>query len=253
MNLRIAIVDDEPKARKNLVDLLIANCPNIVITAEASSVEEACQVLSSQPLDLVLLDIELQDGTGFDLLDQIAGLKLNVIFTTAYNEFAIRAFRYNALDYLLKPIHPDELIASIQKAREKNALVGLSRKIAMLQESKSDHFFDNITLPTSDGPVFTRTKEIVRLESYGNYTFLYMINGERHLASRNLKEFEEILPRSHFFRPHQSHMVNTTFVKKLMKEDGGYAVMHDGNKVPVARRRKEAFFEVLNGEPKKGL
>lgn len=245
MDFQIMIVDDEPAARGALRNLLHANCPDVFITGEAGSVGEALQLLEKKSPDLLLLDVEMEDGTGFDLLDRISKLRFNVVFTTAHNDFAIRAFRYNAIDYLLKPVDPDELATAVQKARQTRTYEVLERQIANLLTTTSEKLFDRITLYTGDGPVFAKTNDITRIESYGNYTFVYLAAGERCLVSRNLKEFEEMLPAPQFFRLHQSHLVNIAFVKKFLKEEGGYALMHDGSKIPVSRRRKDAFLEAL--------
>jgi len=239
------IVDDEPAARDALRNLVLANCPGVVVAAEAGGVAEAVRLLTEKKPDLLLLDVEMEDGTGFDLLDQVSKLRFNVVFTTAHDDFAIRAFRYNAIDYLLKPIDPDELVAAVQKARQNSNYTHLQRQIANLVSTASSKLFDRITLNTADGPVFAQTNDITRIESYGNYTFVFLADGERCLVSRNLKEFEEMLPAPLFFRPHQSYLVNTAFVTKFLKEDGGYALMHDGAKIPVSRRRKDAFLEAL--------
>ncbi|NUO01656.1 MAG: response regulator transcription factor [Saprospiraceae bacterium] len=245
MDFRITIVDDEPAARDALRNLLRANCPDTVVSGEAGSVAEAERLLREHKTDLLLLDVEMEDGTGFDLLDQLGELRYNVIFTTAHDDFAIRAFRYNAIDYLLKPIDPDELITAVQKARQNNNYTLQQRQIANLVSTASNKLFDRIILNTTDGPVFAKTNDITRIESYGNYTFVFLAGGERCLVSRNLKEFEEMLPAPLFFRLHQSHLINMAFVKKFLKEDGGHAVMSDGAKIPVARRKKDAFLEAL--------
>jgi len=245
MDFRIMIVDDEPAARDALRNLLQTNCPGVVVAGEAGGVGEALSLLQEINPDLLLLDVEMEDGTGFDLLDRISKLRFNVVFTTAHNDFAIRAFRYNAIDYLLKPVDPDELAAAVHKARQTRSYEVLEQQISNLLTTASEKLFDRITLYTDTGPVFAKTNDITRIESYGNYTFVFLAAGERCLVSRNLKEFEEMLPAPLFFRPHQSHLVNIAFVKKFLKEDGGFALMHDGEKVPVSRRRKDAFLEAL--------
>ena len=188
----------------------------------------------------VALDVEF-----FDLLDRISKLQFNVVFTTAHDDFAIRAFRYNAIDYLLKPVDPDELVAAVHKAQQTLNYEVLEQQIASLLKTTAEKVFDRILLHTGNGPVFAQTNDITRIESYGNYTFVFLPGGERYLVSRNLKEFEEMLPMPLFFRLHQSHLINMAFVEKFLKEDGGYAVMNDGAKIPVSRRRKDAFLEAL--------
>ena len=245
-DFRIIIVDDELAARKVISNLLRSNHPEVLIDGVAEGVNEAEQLIREKNPDLLFLDVEMEDGTGFDLLDRFPTLDFNVIFTTAYDEFAIRAFRYNAVDYLLKPIDPDELAVAIEKVKHQRNQEVFQSQIAQLVESATNKIFDRITLQTSKGYVFTKTSDITRIESYGNYTFVFLADGERCLVLRNLKDFEEILPHPDFFRLHQSHIVNTAFVKKILKEDGGCAIMKDGTRIPIARRKKEAFLEILN-------
>ncbi|MDQ3017891.1 MAG: LytTR family DNA-binding domain-containing protein, partial [Bacteroidota bacterium] len=196
-------------------------------------------------LDLLFLDVEMSDGTGFELLDKIKDQHFPVIFTTAHDEFAIRAFRYNAIDYLLKPIDPDEFIEAVQKAKDHQHQSTLRKQFAQLVQTSQDKTFDRITLATSEGLIFTNTKDITRIETYGNYCFVFLATGDRLLVSKNLKEFEEMLPEPEFFRIHQSHIVNTLFVKKIIKDDGEQVIMSDGMKIPVSRRRKEEFMHAI--------
>jgi two-component system LytT family response regulator len=206
------------------------------------------QILRSHEVDLVLLDVQMEDGTGFDLLDRFKTWHFNVIFTTAHDEFAVRAFRYHAIDYLLKPIAPEDLVEAVNNAKARSDNELRQKQFQHLLETTTNRSFDRLTLNTSTGPIFINTQEISHIETYGNYVFVFLVNNERHLVSRNLKEFEEMLPEPAFFRIHQSHMVNTAMVKKFEKDDGGYAVMKNGVKLPVARRRKEEFLKVLTGD-----
>ena len=239
------ITDDESSARAVIKDYLSQYYPDIVIAGEASGVKQAIEFLQSQTIDLLFLDIDLQDGTGFELLDQLPALNFNVIFTTAHNEFAIRAFRYNAVDYLLKPIDPDEFVAAVERAKQHTDQKILRQQYDQLLATAKEKTFDRITLATSTGKFFAETKDIMRIETYGNYSFVFLAANERLLVSKNLKEFEEILPEPDFLRIHQSHIINAGFVKKYMKEDGGYVVMADGTKIPISRRRKDDFISVI--------
>jgi two-component system, LytTR family, response regulator len=245
MELRIAIVDDEPACRAYLYNAMQRHCSGFVFTGEAGSVAQGRDMLQQENPDLLLLDVQMEDGTGFDLLDQLPQINFNVVFTTAYDAFAIRAFRYNAIDYLLKPVDPDELCAAVRKAQQNSDLPMLRRQIGNLLNTASQKDFERLTLPTAEGLVFTQTADIVHLESYGNYTFVFLASGERILASRNLKEFEEMLPAPRFFRVHQSHIIHTAFVKQYTKEDGAAILLQSGAKIPVARRKKEALAEAL--------
>ncbi len=215
------------------------------MSAKFSSLAEAIIVLPTLSPDLILLDVDLGDGTGFDLLDHFPNPKFHVIFTTAHDEFALRAFRYSALDYLLKPIDPEELIMAVQKAAQPRESLDYHRQLNQLRHNASTRLFDRITLNTGDGLLFIGTEEITRLEAQGNYSFVFLENGERHLTAQSLAGFEEMLPAPPFFRAHQSHMVNTKFVRKLAKDEGDSLLMTDKSIIPLARRRKEAFINVM--------
>lgn len=245
MDFKIILVDDEQNARAIVRNMLSSLCPNVVVVGEAGGVGEALDLLRDIQPNLLLLDVEMEDGTGFDLLDRIPTPTFGIVFTTAHDDFAVRAFRYNAMDYLLKPVDPDELVAAVRKAQQYSSLPNTQEQIIGLIRATSDKTLDRIVLRTSQGLVFTRLPELVRIESFGNYSFVYLSSGERHLDARNLKEYEEMLPQPTFFRTHQSHIVNTTFVYKLMKGDGGALVMKDGTEIPVSRRRRDALERIL--------
>ncbi|HZV70093.1 MAG TPA: LytTR family DNA-binding domain-containing protein [Saprospiraceae bacterium] len=242
---RTFIVDDETGARSIIKGFLKQSFPEIIISGEVSGVEEALHMIPKLKIDLVFLDVEMGDGTGFMLLDKLPDLDFNVIFTTAHDEFAIRAFRYNAIDFLLKPIDPDEFVIAVHKAKEHQNFSTLHKQFAQLLTTAQNNTFDRITLNTGEGHVFAKTNDIIRIETYGNYSFVFLAKSERLLVSRNLKEFEEMLPEPDFFRVHQSHIINTTFVKKILKEDGGYVIMNDDTKIPISRRRKEDFMKII--------
>lgn len=241
---RIAIIDDEQDARQALRTLLKTYCPEVEVCGEADSVESAEQLLKQIQPHGILLDISLEDGTGFDLLEKFPNAPFQVVFTTAHDEFALKAFRYHALDYLLKPINPLELIQTMTRIKVE-VPQNFPERISHLLESERNKRIDRITLTSQEGMVFLRIEDIVRLESDGSYTTFYLLNKEEHLISRPMKDFEDLLADHDFFRLHQSHIVHLPFVKKILREDGGYALMEDGYKVPIARRRKDDFLDLL--------
>ena len=246
-SIRILLVDDEAPCREALRIFLHTGCPEAHIVGEASSLAEACLMLPALSPNLILLDVDLGDGTGFDLLDRFPQANFKVVFTTAHDEFALRAFRYSALDYLLKPVDPEELVAAVRKATILGVSLEYQRQLDQLRHNTTTRRFDRITLNTGDGLLFIGTAEITRLESKGNYSFVFLENGERHLAVQSLAGFEEMLPTPPFFRAHQSHLINTAFVRKLAKEEGDSLMMIDKSIIPLARRRKEAFMGFMKG------
>lgn len=241
---RIAIIDDEPDARQALSTLLTTFCPEVVICGEADSVASAFVLLRQTQPHAILLDISLGDGTGFDLLDKFPQLPFQIIFTTAHDDFALKAFRYHALDYLLKPINPVELTAAIDRVRE-TPPADYAARIGHLLESHRTQQLNKITLTTQQEIVFVDIDQIIHLESDGSYTTFHLLTKERHVISHPLKTFEDMLPVADFFKLHQSHLINLSHVKSVLREDGGYALMENGYKIPIARRRKEEFLKVI--------
>lgn len=243
---RICIIDDEALCRDALRMFVEGDCPEAVIVGEAGSLIEAQTLIKSAAPDIILLDVDLGDGTGFDLLNLFPQPNFRVIFTTAHDEFALRAFRYSAVDYLLKPVDPEDLVSAIHRATQPADTHSRQRQLEQLAYHTQTRSFDRITLSTGNGLLFLQTAEIMHLESQGNYSFVFLENGERHLAAQSLATFEEMLPSPPFFRAHQSHMVNTKFVRKLAKDDGDCLLMTDKSVIPLARRRKEAFFQIMD-------
>jgi two-component system LytT family response regulator len=245
MLLKIAVVDDEPTARAMLHRLLQQYCPQAVVVGEANSVAEGVALLKQTAPDLLLLDVEMEDGTGFDLLERVHPLPCSLVFVTAHDEFAVRAFRCNAIDYLLKPINPDELIAAVQKAQQGIEQSQLYQRIEALLQTAAIGRIERLTLHTSKGLIFTNINDIACVESCGNYAFVHLTSGERHLDARNLKEYEEILPYPAFVRTHQSFLVQIALVQQWLKGEEEELVLKTGMRVPVARRRRETLQRLL--------
>jgi len=244
---RIAIIDDEAHARQSIRTMLSTLCPDVEVVGEATGVASGVQLIRQSNPQAVLLDISMEDGTGFDLLDHFPRLDFKVIFTTAFDHFALKAFRYHAADYLLKPIVPKELMAAIDRLQNEAPESHAEKIRHLLVENRHQHF-TKIVLSTQEGLVFLPLDQILRLESEGSYTTFHMLNKERHVVARPMKEFEEMLPDDSFFRIHQSHIVQRGFVRKVLKEDGGFVAMEGGGKLPLANRRKQEFLDwVIKG------
>lgn len=239
--LKVILVDDEEDARSTLRSFIGMYSRDLQIIDEAKGVEDAYLKIRTSNPDLVFLDIQMEDGTGFDLLEKFKQVDFSVIFTTAFDDFAIKAFKYSAIDYLLKPIDPDEFIDAVNKARER-AFNGSSRIEQLLKMHKGETP-DRITISSSEGITIIKLDDIIRLESDSNYTHFFLRSKEKITVPKSLKEYEEILPHEMFFRVHQSHIISLKYVKKYMKEDGGYVLMEDGSQAYVARRRKDEFLQ----------
>lgn len=240
--MKTLIIDDEIKSRNTLNNFLVKYCPDIKVIGQADGVKTALEQINELKPELIFLDIEMGDGTGFDLLERLEDKSLKVIFVTAYNEYAIQAFRFSAVDYLLKPINPEELIAAVRKLHNETG-----EKEEQYHTLLSNHKkIRKIALPTQEGIEFVSIEKIIRCEADNNYTRFHILGGKTMLVSKTLKEFQELLESQGFFRVHQSHLIHLNYVQKYMKGSGGVAVMEDGSHVDVARRKKEAFLEILS-------
>ncbi|MBK8562468.1 MAG: response regulator transcription factor [Saprospiraceae bacterium] len=239
---RIAIIDDEAHARQMLRTMLERISPSIEIVGEADGVSTGLQLIRDTRPDAVLLDITMEDGTGFELLDFFPELDFKVIFTTAHDEFALRAFEYAAVDYLLKPIQNKALMRAMERIGETPHPL-FSDKIKLLLEHAKQHTPNNLTLHTQEGLIIIKLHQILYLEAENSYTTFYLSDGEKQVVSKPIGDFEAHLPVELFFRIHQSYLVNLEAVRKILKEEGATVVMCNGTKLPLARRRKEAFIE----------
>jgi two-component system, LytTR family, response regulator len=243
--IKVVMIDDELQSRKTLRILLQDYCPDVEILGEADGVLSGYKLLQKMTPDAIFLDIHMSDGTGFDLLNKFPNPSFQVIFITAHDDFAIKAFRYNAIDYLLKPINIDDMLAAIKKITPSKIEPGFEERLANLREINKTGRFDKIVLSSNEGLHFLELSNIVRLESEANYTTFHLLDGKRIIVSKTLKTFEELLEGEDFFRPHQSHIINLKCVAKIMREDGGYLLMKDDFKVPISRGKKEQFMNLV--------
>ena len=250
--LKALIVDDEIKNRETLDKMLSQFCPEVELVDKVNSVAAALESISFHQPDLVFLDIEMPGGNGFQLLEQLEQPGFEVVFTTAHADYAIKAIKFAALDYLLKPINIKELKAAVEKAVEKRA-GGESqqnvteKKYEVLKNNigTDDFKFTKIALPTLDGIDFIEVDEILRCEASRSYSNFYLRDGSKIVVSKALKEFEDLLTECNFFRVHKSNMINLQYITKYVKGKGGYVVMEDGSNVDVSVRRKEDLLKKL--------
>jgi two-component system, LytTR family, response regulator len=240
--IHAVIIDDEQKCVETLSILIKMHCPEITIDASCNNGEEGIKTINQFKPDVVFLDIEMPKMNGFDMLEKFEKIFFHVVFTTAYNQFAIKAFRYSALNYLLKPIDPDDLKATVSRIKELKNSSFKEQFDILMENMKSKNKPHRLALSTGDGLVFVNTKDIMYCQSDSNYTTVLLATGEKYLLAKTIKEFEETLSGDNFFRIHNSYLVNLNEIKKFVRGDGGYVVMNDGTQITIARARREDFF-----------
>lgn len=248
MNLRAVIVEDEKHSRETLNNLLSEFCSNIEVVGLADSVSEAIEVINNQKPDVIFLDIELQSGTGFDVLNKIAHLNFKVIFTTAFEQYAIKAVKFSSLDYLLKPIDVEELQHAVEKARKAKDREVYRKKLETLFSNlkQQQPNLEKICLSTTDGFEFIDVSDIIYCKAEGSYTNFILKDSSSILVSKHLKEYENLLKDLNFMRVHNSFLINLKEVKKYIKSDGGYILMNNNDTVSVSRNKKDDFFASMN-------
>lgn len=244
--LRTIIVDDEAHQRLTIEKMVMRYCPAVELIARADGVRSGVEAIKQHKPDLVLLDIKMDDGTGFDLLEQLQPIDFKVIFITAFDQYAVRAFKFSALDYLLKPIDPDELVQAVEKAVH----IIQSDFVTQLENLREHLSLDNkstkkIIIKTFDNIHLVPVTDIIYCESDGNYTFVNLAGKNRIMVSSSLKEYEEMLTGSGFFRVHKSFLINLGSIRRFEKAEGGYVVLEGDVKVPVASRKREQLLEIF--------
>ncbi len=242
--LRIIIIDDEAKARRILEGILKEYCTNIEIVATAGDVPSAVKEIQAHQPDLIFLDIEMPKYTGFQLFDFIKDVNFDIIFTTAYSEYALQAFQVSAIDYLLKPIQIDLLVKAVEKVQKQHNPIQMKEKVEALKSNVEQEFVQRIALPVSEGLIFVEIKNIVYLHADGSYTNIILNDGKKILISKNIKSFEDILKNPVFFRTHRSYLINLNHVRQYIRQDGGYIVMDNGDSVDISKERKDDFIKL---------
>ena len=242
------IVDDEKGCRDSLESLL-QDFPEINIIAIVDSIALAEEAIKNLHPQLVFLDIEMPGGTGFELLEKISPINFDIIFTTAYDQYAIKAIKYSALDYLLKPVDPTELSEAINRFTSKKHdqdLINTKFK-TLLNNIGGEASHQKIAIPDGEGLNFIKISDIIRFQSDGSYTYMYALGNQKPtLISKPIGDYQEMLTNESFIRIHRSHLINLQHVSKYVKGEGGYAVMSDDSKVDVSRRKKAEFIEALS-------
>jgi two-component system, LytTR family, response regulator len=244
--LRALIIDDEAHIRDTLVNMLEMNCPEVCVVGQAPGVTSGIAAIAEHHPDLVFLDIQMKDGTGFDLLKEMPAIDYKVIFVTAFDHYAIQAFRFSAVDYLLKPVDPERLKEAVTRAGE---LVQeqFNRQMKVLEENLGSDGTRNkkIILRTNESIHLLPVKDIICCGSDSSYTTFHTLDGEKIIVSRTLKEYEEMLTECGFYRVHKSYLINLAHIKRFDRQDGGYIILTLDLKIPVASRKREEMLGLL--------
>jgi two-component system LytT family response regulator len=248
MSFSCVIVDDEKPQQEILSGMLAKSFPSYYLEAICSSVDEGIKKIKIIKPALVFLDVQMPPKTGFDLLSSLDQINFEVIFTTSFEHFAIKAFKFSAIDYLLKPFSEEDLAIALKKFEDKHAVQNSLKNVQNLLLNINQNTSDKarIALPTMSGFVFAQVNDIIRCESDNNYTTFYFNDKSHLMVSKTLKDCEELLEEYRFFRVHASHLINMRFIKEYIKGDGGQVKMTDGSVVDVSRRKKDEFLHQLN-------
>ena len=244
--IKVVIIDDEISGRNVIRQYLSLYCENVEIIGEADSVKSGTELLTNESPDIVFLDIQMQDGTGFNILEALPERNFKVIFVTSFDQFALKAIKFCAADYILKPVDPDEFVEAVERVQadlEKQNLA--DNRIDEMLTNMSN--FSKVGLPTADGVKFVKVDDIVRCEADGSYTTVFMNDGDKILISKNLKTYEELFVDNKFLRVHKSHLINISHVDKYVNSggDGGSVVMSDGSTVEVSRCKKDELLALM--------
>ena len=244
--MKTLIIDNEKKVREALIALLHHFCSELDVIEQATGIEDGLKKISTYRPDIVFLDVEMDDGTGFDLLERLKEVDFQLIFITAHDKYAVQAFRYSAIDFLVKPIDPSFLVESVERAKSAFHLKQTSRQIqTLLSNIDPKNGEQKIVLKDNSNIYFVKIKDIVRCESDGAYTAFYLAEGEKIVISKTIKEYDELLTPKGFLRVHQSHLVQVAKIKRFERAKE-VLVLDNNETVPVAQRKREVVMEWLN-------
>jgi two-component system LytT family response regulator len=241
--LKTIIVDDERDAVDFINSIIDEYCTSLEVVGKAYNVIQGVSAIKDKDPDLVFLDVEMPNGTGFDLLAQFPEKNFDVIFITAFNHYAIKAIKFSAVDYILKPININEFIDAVDKVIKKHTerRTQGNESLKILMENLRSSLPSRLAIPTADGMEYLNPKDIIRIEADRSYSWFFLTGNRKILVSKHLKEFQELLGDRYFFRSHNSHLINLKYVKKYIRKEGGYIEMADSAMIPVSRNRKDLF------------
>jgi two-component system, LytTR family, response regulator len=245
--IRAIVIDDEKASRDTLNGMLKRYCHNVDVVGEAGGYQSGLDEIKKHQPDVIFLDIQMPDGSGFKLLEDVGEINFEIIFTTAYDQYAVKAIKYAALDYLLKPIVPDDLVNAVAKVEQKKNSGQINKQIRVLvdnilhkEESKK------LILSTFEKIHVVNIEDIIRCESDDCYTHFYFVDHKTLMVSKTLKDIEKLLSEEEdFIRPHRSHLINVKYIRAIEKSENGFIIMSDGAKIPVSRRKRDVFRQYL--------
>jgi len=247
MTYTAVLIDDEIHCTESLALMMELVAPEINVVAKFNEASKALKFVQNNPVDLLFLDIEMPEMNGFELLGKLDELPFEVVFVTAYDQYAIKAFTYSAISYLLKPVDEDDLRETIERWREKKSKSISQSQLQLMHDllANTNKLKTKVALPTIDGLEFLEIQSITRCESESNYTRIYCADNNRYLICRTLKEVEKVLQENGFVRVHHSHLINPQYIRKFIRHDGGFIVMDDGQQISVSRTKKDRLFELF--------
>lgn len=246
--MKVLVIDNETNIREGIVNMIHSFCVGITELHEANGVKTGLKKIEEVNPDIIFLDVELDDGTGMDLLARLSEINFHLIFITAHDKYAIDAFKFSAIDFLLKPIDPQELINAFEKVQHYHKNEHLNNQLQVMQESLQQIISKEkkIVLKDSSSIYFINVSDIIRCESDGQYTEFYIENSKRLVISKSLKEYEELLTPFGFIRPHHSHLININKILRFDKVNGGSLIMETLEEIPVSHRKKAQILQVLD-------
>jgi len=245
--LKAIIIDDEPRSRQSLIQKIVMSCKDVEIIAECENGEQGIAAIEEQKPDIVFLDVEMPRMNGFTMLQQLSNRDFELIFTTAYDHYAIRAIKFSALDYLVKPVEVEELKEAIERVKQKREKDTTNERLETLLYNlmNEKNQSNRIAISSIEGLQFVEINDIIYLEAESNYTIIYISSAEKITVSKTLKDFEELLPHAVFIRIHHSWIINKKHVQKYLKGEGGQVIMSNGKTLDVARRKKDEFMKAI--------
>ena len=246
-NIKTIIIEDEFSSQNLLSTIINEYCINLELIGVATDMPSGIKLINATKPDLVFLDIELGNGNAFDLLDCISDKDFSIIISTAYENYALKAFKYEAVDYLLKPYSPKDVIQAVSKVKkrslDRHVLTQLKQ---IMSDTSSEGTSGKLCIPSSEGIKVFNLADVVRIEADGSYCVLHSIDRTKFVASKTLKDIEEMLPSKTFYRVHVSHLINLSLIDQYLKEEGGAVIMNNGDRVPLSRRKKQEFLELMS-------